>query len=36
MVASLTVKETTIEAWEAARSMGIGSESVWNARVQRL
>jgi hypothetical protein len=36
MLASLTVKATAAEAWEAVRSLRIGSEAVWNARVQRL
>jgi hypothetical protein len=36
IMASPTMKETVVEAWEATKSMGIGSESVWNARVQRL
>jgi hypothetical protein len=36
MLASLAVKATTAEAWEAVRSLRIGSEAVWNARAQRL
>jgi hypothetical protein len=36
MLASLAVKATAAEAWEAVRSLRIGSEAVWNARVQRL
>jgi hypothetical protein len=36
MLASLAVKVTTAEAWEAVRSLRIGSEAVWNARAQLL
>jgi hypothetical protein len=36
MLASLAVKKTAVEAWEAVRSLRIGSEVVWNARTQRL
>jgi hypothetical protein len=36
MLASLAVKATTAEAWEAVRSLRIGSEAVQNARAQRL
>jgi hypothetical protein len=36
MLASLAMKATAAEAWEAVRSLRIGSEAVWNARVQRL
>jgi hypothetical protein len=36
MLASLGVKATAAEAWEADRSLQIGSEAVRNARAQRL
>jgi hypothetical protein len=36
MLASLAVKGTVTEVWEAVRSLRIGSEAVWNARAQRL
>jgi hypothetical protein len=36
MLASLAVKATIIEAWEAVRSLRIGNETVWNARAQQL
>jgi hypothetical protein len=36
MLASLAVKVTAAEVWEAVRSLRIGSEAVRNARVQRL
>jgi hypothetical protein len=36
MLASLAVKATTAEAWEAVRSLRIGNEVVQNARAQRL
>jgi predicted phage gp36 major capsid-like protein len=36
MLASLTVKVTAAEAWEAVRSLRIDSEVVRNARAQRL
>jgi hypothetical protein len=36
MLASLAVKKTAAEAWEAVRSLWIGSEAVRNARTQRL
>jgi hypothetical protein len=36
MLASLAVKATAAEAWEAVRSLRIGSEAVWNARAQQL
>jgi hypothetical protein len=36
MLASLAVKATAAEAWEAVRSLRIGSEAVRNARAQRL
>jgi hypothetical protein len=36
MLASLAVKATTAEAWEAVRSLWISSEAVRNARAQRL
>jgi hypothetical protein len=36
MLASLAVKKTTAEAWEAVRSLRIGSKVVQNARTQRL
>jgi hypothetical protein len=36
MLASLAVKATAVEAWEAVRSLRIGSEAVRNARAQRL
>jgi hypothetical protein len=36
MLASLAVKATVAEAWEAVRSLRIDSEAVWNARAQRL
>jgi hypothetical protein len=36
MLALLTVKATAAEAWEALRSLRIGSEAVQNARAQRL
>jgi hypothetical protein len=36
MLASLAVKATATEAWEAVRSFQIGSEAVRNARTQRL
>jgi hypothetical protein len=36
MLASLAVKATATEAWEAVRSLRIGSEAVWNGRAQRL
>jgi hypothetical protein len=36
MLASLMVKATAAEAWEAVRSLRIGSEAVRNARAQRL
>jgi hypothetical protein len=36
MLVSLAVKATAAEAWEAVRSLQIGSEAVRNARAQRL
>jgi hypothetical protein len=36
MLALLVVKATAAEAWEAVRSLRIGSEAVRNARAQRL
>jgi hypothetical protein len=36
MLASLAVKATATEAWEAVRSLRIGSEAVRNTRAQRL
>jgi hypothetical protein len=36
MLASLVVKATAVKAWEALRSLRIGSEVVRNARAQRL
>jgi hypothetical protein len=36
MLASLAVKDTAAEAWEAVRSLRIGSEADRNARAQRL
>jgi hypothetical protein len=36
MLASLAVKVTAAEAWEAVRSLRIGSEAVRNVRAQRL
>jgi hypothetical protein len=36
MLASLAVKATAAEAWEAVRSLRIGNEAVRNARAQRL
>jgi hypothetical protein len=36
MLASLTVKATAAEAWEAVRSLRIGSETVQNVKVQQL
>jgi hypothetical protein len=33
MLASLAVKATAAEAWEAVRSLRIGSEAIRNARV---
>jgi hypothetical protein len=36
MLASLAVKAIVAEAWEAVRSLQIGSEAVRNARAQRL
>jgi hypothetical protein len=36
MLASLAVKETVVEAWEAVRSLWIGSGAVRNVRAQRL
>jgi hypothetical protein len=36
MLASLAVKATAAEAWEAVRSLWIGSEAIQNARAQRL
>jgi hypothetical protein len=36
MPASLAVKKTVAEAWEAVRSLRIGSEAVRNVRTQRL
>jgi hypothetical protein len=36
MLASLAVKKTTAEAWEAVRSLRIGSKVVQNVRTQRL
>jgi hypothetical protein len=36
MLASLAVKATAVEAWEAVRSLRISSEAVRNARAQRL
>jgi hypothetical protein len=36
MLASLAVKATAVEAWEAVRSLRIGSEAVRNAMAQRL
>jgi hypothetical protein len=36
MLALLAVKKIVAEAWEAVRSLQIGSEAIWNARTQRL
>jgi hypothetical protein len=36
MLASLAVKATAAEAWEAVRSLRIDSEVVCNARAHRL
>jgi hypothetical protein len=36
MLASLAVKATAAEVWEAVRSLWIGSEAVRNARAHRL
>jgi hypothetical protein len=36
MLASLAVKAIAVEAWEAVRSLRIGSEAVRNVRTQRL
>jgi hypothetical protein len=36
MLASRAVKATVVEAWEAVRSLWIGSGAVRNARAQRL
>jgi hypothetical protein len=36
MLALLAVKATAAEAWEAVRSLWIGSEAVRNTRAQRL
>ncbi len=36
MLASLTVKASAAEAWEAVMSLRIGSEAVRNARAQWL
>jgi hypothetical protein len=36
MLPSLAMKATAAEAWEAVRSLRIGSEAVRNARAQRL
>jgi hypothetical protein len=36
MMASLAVKATAAEVWEAVRYLWIGSEAVRNVRVQRL
>jgi hypothetical protein len=36
MLASLAVKATAAEAWEAVRSLRIGSEAFQNVRAQRL
>jgi hypothetical protein len=36
MLTSLVVKATAAQAWEAVRSLRIGSEAIRNARVQRL
>jgi hypothetical protein len=36
MLVSLAVKATAAEAWEAVRSLRIGSETVQNVRAQRL
>jgi hypothetical protein len=36
MLASLAMKATAAEAWEAVRSLRIGSEAVRNMRAQRL
>jgi hypothetical protein len=36
MLASLAVKATAVEAWEAVRSLRIGSEAIWNATAQQL
>jgi hypothetical protein len=36
MLASLAVKATVAEAWEAVRSLRIGSEAVQNVRAQWL
>jgi hypothetical protein len=36
MLASLAVKDTTAEVWEAVRSLRIGNEAVRNTRAQRL
>lgn len=36
MVATLGMKDTTTEAWEAVKSMRIGSESVRKTKAQRL
>jgi hypothetical protein len=36
MLASLAVKATATEMWEAVRSLQIGSEAVRNARAQWL
>ncbi|XP_062193534.1 uncharacterized protein LOC133896916 [Phragmites australis] len=36
MVASLAVKDSAAEAWEAVKSMRVGSESVLKSKAQRL
>jgi hypothetical protein len=36
MLASLAVKATAVEAWEAVKSLRIGSEAIRNATAQRL
>jgi hypothetical protein len=36
MLASLAVKKSAADAWEAVRSLRIGSEAVRNMRTQRL